>query len=120
MLNKVCVITVKVDNLQEAIHFYTKMLDFKVSEHYGDKIVSLVQDEVPIVLEETGKKNTASNQNVLFGIISEDLDKDLTELKSRGVRLLFSEPKPCPPGRYLVIEDPAGNQIELVEFSNFN
>ncbi|PWW25501.1 hypothetical protein DFO73_113100 [Cytobacillus oceanisediminis] len=31
-----------------------------------------------------------------------------------SIKVLFDEPQPCPPGRYFVIEDPSGNQIEIV------
>ncbi|MBM7585499.1 putative enzyme related to lactoylglutathione lyase [Bacillus pakistanensis] len=117
MLNKVCVITVKVDRMSAAIDFYTKVLDFKISKHYGERIVSLVHNEIPIVLEET-ELNNVGKQNVLIGIHSNDLDKDFDLLKKKGAKILFDEPKPCPPGRYIIIEDPAGNQIELVEFSD--
>jgi len=119
MLNKVCVLTVKVDDLQKAIEFYTELLDFKVYKHYGEKIATLVHDETPIVLEEDGSNLAGKDQNVLLGILSEDIDSDFNRLKSKGVKILFDEPKPCPPGRYFVIEDPSGNQMEIIEFSNF-
>ncbi|CAM3378791.1 hypothetical protein GCM10009865_21190 [Aeromicrobium ponti] len=117
MLNKLCVLTVKVDNLQAAIKFYTEILDFEISKHYGEKIASLVHSEVPIVLEETEAEKRDSN--VLPGILSKDINRDFSRMKEAGVKVLFDEPQPCPPGRYFVIEDPSGNQIEIVEFSNF-
>jgi len=118
MLNKVCVLTVKVENLQIAVEFYTEVLDFKVYKHYGEKIAALVHDEIPIVLEEEGTNKSGENQNVLLGLLSENIESDFNRLKSKGVKILFNEPKPCPPGRYFVIEDSSGNQIEIVEFSN--
>ncbi|MBB2479335.1 VOC family protein [Bacillus sp. APMAM] len=118
MLNKVCVLTVKVENLQKAIEFYTEVLDFKVYKHYGEKIATLVHDEIPIVLEEEGTNKSGEGQNVLLGILSEHIESDFNRLKSKGVKILFDEPKPCPPGRYIVIEDPSGNQIEILEFTN--
>lgn len=116
MLNKVCVLTVKVSNLQEAVQFYTNVLDFTVSKYYGDCIVSLVHNEVPVVLEES--ETVENGNNVLLGILSKDIEQDFNNLKSKGAKVLFDEPKPCPPGRYFIIEDPSGNQIEIIEFSN--
>ncbi|MGV3466373.1 MAG: VOC family protein [Heyndrickxia sp.] len=118
MLNKVCVLSVKVEDVQKAIEFYTEVLDVKVSKHYGDKIVTLVHEEISIVLEQEGTNLAGKDQNVLLGILSEDIDGDFNRLKLKGVNILFDEPKPCPPGRYFVIEDPSGNQIEIIEFSN--
>lgn len=118
MLNKLCVLTIKVDDMETALEFYTKVLDFAVSKHYGENIVSLVHNEIPIVLE---KSNVGSSvgQKVLLGILSENLDDDIDRLRNRGAKILFDESKPCPPGRYNMIEDPFGNKLELVEFSNF-
>jgi lactoylglutathione lyase len=119
LLNKVCVLTIKVDNLDTAIEFYTKVLDFEVSKLYGEKIVSLVHNHVPIVIEESDIPSANQGQSVLLGILSKNLDEDLSILKTKGAKILFDEPQPCPPGRFTIIEDPSGNQIELVEFSNF-
>ncbi len=116
MLNRVCVVTMKVDNIQAAVEFYTNILDFKVSKYYGQKIVSLQHEAVPIVLEETDNQMDGTRQGVLLGLLSDDIERDFSDLKAKGVKILFDEPKPCPPGRYFVIEDPAGNEIEIVQF----
>lgn len=118
MLNKLCVLTIKVDDMETALEFYTKVLDFAVSKHYGENIVSLVHNEIPIVLEKSNGGSSVG-QKVLLGILSENLDDDIDRLRNRGAKILFDESKPCPPGRYNMIEDPFGNKLELVEFSNF-
>ncbi|RLQ94253.1 VOC family protein [Falsibacillus albus] len=118
MLNNVCVITVKVDDLKKAMDFYTNVLDFEISKRYGEKIVSLVHHSVPIVLEETVNNHRNGTPSVLLGILSNNIEEDFNRLKSLGAKVLFAEPQPCPPGRFFMIEDPAGNHIEIVEFSN--
>lgn len=120
MLNKVCVLTIKVNDMEAALEFYTKKLDFEVSKHYGENIVSLVHNEIPIVLEKSDEESTIAGQKVVAGILSENIDEDVKQLRQKGVKVLFDESRPCPPGRYNIIEDPSGNQLELVEFSNFN
>ncbi len=119
MLNKVCVLTIKVDDMETALEFYTKVLDFEVSKHYGENIVSLEHNEIPIVLEKSEEAVAEGGQKVLLGIISENLDEDVDLLRKKGAKILFEESRPCPPGRYNMIEDPFGNRLELVEFSNF-
>ncbi|KAF0824779.1 VOC family protein [Cytobacillus firmus] len=116
MLNQLCVITIKVTDLKSAVNFYTEVLDFKVPKHYEDKIVSLVHNDVPVVLEESADEKTGSN--VLPGILSKNIESDFSKMREAGVKMLFENPQPCPPGRYFIIEDPSGNQIEIVEFSN--
>ncbi|MES1043341.1 hypothetical protein FOA22_02290 [Heyndrickxia oleronia] len=61
--------------------------------------------------------HTNTKSYVLPGIISKNLDEDIKYLKAKQVKLIFDEPRPCPPGRYTIIEDPTGNQLELIEFS---
>lgn len=114
MLNQICVITIKVRDLKSAVNFYTEVLDFKVSKHYGDKIVSLVHNDVPVVLEESADEKMGSN--ILPGILSKDIESDFSRMREVGVKMLFENPQPCPPGRFFTIEDPSGNQIEIVEF----
>lgn len=96
MLNKVCVLTIKVGDMAKALEFYTKVLDFEVSRHYGENIVSLVHNEIPIVLEKSDEKSYSSNQKVLLGILSENIDEDVEVLRGKGVKILFDESRPCP------------------------
>lgn len=119
LLNQVCVLTIKVGDIETAVDFYTKVLDIQVSKHYGENIVSLVHDKMPIVLEKSDEVSASGGQRVLLGILSENLDDDLGSLWEKGAKIVFDEPMPCPPGRFNIIGDPFGNQIELVEFSNF-
>ncbi|WP_053219303.1 VOC family protein [Virgibacillus senegalensis] len=118
MLNKACVVTIKVKDMEEAIAFYTRILGFEISRRYSETIVSLKQEPIALVLEtsQTGKDHGNSN-NIVLGLESDDLDRDIEMLREKEVRLVTDEPKPCPPGRYIEIEDPSGNKLEVLEFS---
>jgi lactoylglutathione lyase len=118
MLNSVCVLTIKVSDIQKALEFYTEKLDFEVSKFYGDEIVSLKQEPIALILEKKEADNHTVGSNVVFAIQSYDIEKDYLALKEKGVKLLFNEPKPCPPGKFFAIEDPFGNQIEVLQFIN--
>lgn len=111
-------LTIKVADIEESLTFYTKALGFKINKYYGESIVSLQHKEFPIILEKAPDAHHKPKQNVLPGLVSINLDQDIASLRAKGVTVVFDEPKPCPPGRYTVIEDPTGNQIELIEFSN--
>ncbi|UFT98340.1 VOC family protein [Radiobacillus kanasensis] len=114
MMNQICVITIRVTNVQEAVSFYTEKLNFQVSERYGESIVQLEHDGVPLILEESS--DIKSGNNVVLGLLSNDIQEDFQAMKERGIRVLLDSPQPCPPGHFFVIEDPFGNQIEIVEF----
>lgn len=117
LLNQICVITIKVDNMEECIEFYTKVLDFEINKKYGENIVSLKHEDLPVILEKKGPHDQGIGSGVVFALESNNIDKDFTRLKNQGVKVLFDEPKPCPPGRYFVFTDPSGNQVEVLEFS---
>lgn len=116
MLNNVCVITIKVSNMKESLAFYTEVLGFKISKEYGPNIVSLQHDSIAIVLEEESLKS--GKNSVLIAIQSNDIHRDFQRFKEKRVPILSEEPKPCPPGLYFVIEDPSGNQVEILQFRN--
>ena len=118
LLNQVSVQTIKVKEMKESLSFYTEVFDFSVSKKYSDKIVTLVHKNIPIVLEEESSINLSDSSNVLLGISSDDIHHDFNLLIDRGARVLFDEPKPCPPGYYFIVEDPSGNKIKVVEFRN--
>ncbi|MFD2637944.1 VOC family protein [Piscibacillus salipiscarius] len=114
MLNQVCVMTIRVKDLEKSVYFYTEVLGFEVDQYYGDTIVSLKHSNIPIVLEE--HHDLESGNNVVLAIQSENLEKDMSDLQSREVPFLL-DVEPCPPGRYTIFKDPDGNHIELLEFS---
>lgn len=116
-MTQVCVISIHVPNMQEAIEFYTGVLGFKVNKEYGPKIVTLVHGELPIVLEEseTAAYNAASS-GVVLTLKSDDIHQSLAMLKEHDVELIIGEPADCPPGKYISFRDPFGNVWEYLQF----
>ncbi|WP_047983029.1 VOC family protein [Ornithinibacillus californiensis] len=118
MLNQVCVLTIKVDDMEKGVAFYTEMLDFNVSKKYGENIFSLEHNGLPLILEKTENSDVPTGSNVLFAIQSSNIQEDFKKLQEKGVKMISEEPMPCPPGYYFVIEDFCGNQLEILEFVN--
>lgn len=118
MLNQVCVLTIKVNDLEKAVEFYTKILDFNVEKRYGDTIIQLTHHGLPFILEKGDATTPPSSSNVLLAIQSSNIQEDFHQLREKGVKLLFHEPQPCPPGYFFIIEDYSGNQLEIVQFVN--
>ncbi|AZU60745.1 VOC family protein [Neobacillus mesonae] len=121
MSSQVCVISINVPNLNEAIDFYTHTLGFEVNKQYGPKIVSLVHGELPIVLEEN--ENAAYNHDekitgVALGLRTEDIYETVKFLKQKEVNFIVDEPTNCPPGKYISFRDPFGNIFEYIQFEN--
>ncbi|MFD1606501.1 VOC family protein [Oceanobacillus luteolus] len=121
MGNEVCVISIYVPNMSEAIDFYTNILGFEVNRQYGPKIVSLVHGELPIVLEEN-ENATYHNDNkttgIALGLKTEDIHETTKALKEKDVNFIVEEPTDCPPGKYISFKDPFGNVLEYLQFEN--
>ena len=121
MSNQVCVISIYVPDINEAIDFYTKTLGFELNKQYGPKIVALANGDLPIVLEEND--NAIYNQDnritgVALGIRTEDIYETVRSLKEKGVNFIVDEPTNCPPGKYISFKDPFGNILEYLQFEH--
>lgn len=117
-MTQVCVISIYVPDMKEAVEFYTGVLGFEVNKEYGSKIVTLVHGELPIVLEEmenTGYDKASSG--VVLTLKSDDIHRSLATLKEHDVELIIGEPTDCPPGKYISFRDPFGNVWEYLQFN---
>ncbi|WP_170140805.1 VOC family protein [Oceanobacillus arenosus] len=120
MNNSLCMISIKVQDIEKAKQFYCETLNFKVERAYGDEIVELNLDGFPLILEKVPNPNTLvyeENSQVVIGLKTEDIQSDILYLTEKGAKLLYHTPQECPPGHFTVIEDPFGNKIELLEFA---
>jgi len=117
---RISVIQINVDNMDEAIDFYSNKLGFPVESkaHYPD-IVKLQQEGVTFLLYRVPKKAQIDYPNVaqtLINVATDDLVGTLDRLKRQGVAILHDQPEPCPVGVYAAVRDPAGNVLELIEY----
>ncbi|MCU9614892.1 VOC family protein [Caldibacillus lycopersici] len=103
--------------MNKAVQFYTNVLDFTVSKQYGENIMSLTHNGLPFILEKAEEANLSTSSNsVVLAIQSTNIQDDFEKLRNQGVKMIFDEPKKCPPGYYFVIEDYSGNQLEVIQF----
>jgi lactoylglutathione lyase len=116
----IAAISIYADDLDAATSFYTKQLGFKVSARPAPVIVELEHEGASLVLCQaevrTEQKYPASTGTVI-GLAWRDVDAAARTLKADGVEVLFPEPQEFPGGRFIALRDPAGNVIELLEFS---
>ncbi|MBD8036364.1 VOC family protein [Solibacillus sp. A46] len=120
-MNNVCVISIYVPDLKEAIDFYTSTLGFELNKQYGANIASLVNGDLPIILEEN--TNTISIQDqkasrVVLGLRTDNIYETVKFLKDKDVNFIIEEPTDCPPGKFISFSDPFGNILEYLQFEN--
>lgn len=110
-----------VDDVDEAIEFYTQSLGFELVMHSAPGFAGLERDGLTLYLNAPGSGGAGNAGGSpqpggwnRFQIEVEDLDSEVTRLRESGVdaRGDLVEGKG---GRQILIEDPSGNPIELFE-----
>lgn len=106
-------VSVNVEDVAEAVTFYTEVLGFKLRSDrpdfgfdgawldVGDQQLHLIKGEVPV----------AAGQH--FAVRVDDMDGVVGEIRSRGLEV--TDPVPVGRNRQAFLSDPAGNGIELHE-----
>lgn len=108
--------TMIVDDMKESVEFYTSKCGFEIDSEYdlpngafitllkaeGDTLLELIKDNV----NETGLYS--------IGMDVEDIEKEVAELKSKGVEMVL-EPTVTSVGQMALFKDPNGINIVLVE-----
>jgi len=113
-----------VNNVDEAIDFYTQKLAFKVDFHPTPGFAALSKDNLKLYLNQPGAGGAGQTMNDgavpapggwnRFQIEVEDLGKIVDELKRKGARFR-SDIIIGQGGKQALLQDPSGNLIELFE-----
>lgn len=117
-----------VDDIDEAIAFYTGHLGFAVRMHPNELFAMLTRDELRLVLvKPVGPDGPAGGGAPMpdgtmqrpggwnrFSIEVSDLARMVAELRSAGVRFR-NDIVTGTGGRQIIVEDPSSNPVELFE-----
>ena len=104
-----------VKNMEESIKFYTELMGFKVDSQFKlpEATITLLKGEGETILELIKNEE---NEIGLFsiGIDVENLDSEVKELKSKGVKFII-EPRKISVGSMALFKDPNGSNIVLIQ-----
>jgi len=111
-----------VDDVDAAVAFYVDRLGFAVREDWGPVVVVTRGDvelwisgpECSAAREYPGGVHPHGGGWNRFVVHVDDLDASLADLTAAGVPTR-DEILESPAGRWIVVEDPAGNPVELFE-----
>lgn len=114
-----------VDDVEEAVGFYSGQLGFTVEMQPGPGFALLARDELRLLLNATSGPGGASQRMPdgrepepggwnRFQIEVGDLDGQVERLRAAGVAFR-NEIVSGRGGRQILVEDPAGNPVELFE-----
>ena len=115
-----------VNDVDEAIEFYSKMLDFRTIMHPASEFAILSRDGLRLLLSKPsgrggggqgmpdGTNQTPGGWN-RFEIEVDDLESTVHKLKNAGCRFR-NEIVSGVGGKQILLQDPSGNLVELFQF----
>ncbi|HZM76947.1 MAG TPA: VOC family protein [Candidatus Limnocylindrales bacterium] len=111
-----------VDDVQEAVDFYTKHLEFTVRMNNAPAFADVVRGPLRLLLSgaaSSGARATPADADTpgrnRIHLTFDNLDAEIDRLRGEGVAAFRSEVVSGPGGRQILLADPAGNLIELFQ-----
>lgn len=111
----ICVQTIYTHKLKESVKFYTEGLGYEIEEAFGESIVQLKTNGIPLIIEQIAEEEP---ERASFAFRSQSLEPDIERLRQSGARILQSVPQRCPVGRYVTFMGPDNVKHELIEFTD--
>jgi predicted enzyme related to lactoylglutathione lyase len=113
-----------VNSVDAALPFYTELLGFEVKMRPAPTFATLQRDSLLLYLNEPGAGGAGQSDDAgatpqpggwnRFQLVVEDLDDVVARLRERGAHFRTSIVQ-GQGGRQAVVDDPAGNAVELFE-----
>jgi lactoylglutathione lyase len=116
----IAAVSIYVNDLDKAVTFYRDILGFAVRSRPAPFLVELEHDGTAVILcqaEEPAAGRYPASAGVVLGIATGDIAERARDLATQGVDLIHTAPRDFPGGRYIALRDPAGNAVELLEFT---
>ena len=115
-----------VDDVDEAIAFYTKLLDFELITHPGPPFADVRRGNLRLLLAgpqssagrpmPDGAKPGPGGWNRIH-LIVDDIDAEVSRLREAGARFR-NDIVEGPGGKQILLQDPSGNVVELFQPAN--
>ncbi|MGH9243904.1 MAG: VOC family protein [Acidimicrobiales bacterium] len=112
-----------VDNVEDAIAFYTKFLDFEVLTSFGPAFADITRGNLRLLLSAPtssagrpmpdGAEPGPGGWNRIH-LIVDDLEAEVARLRDAGARFR-NDIVEGPGGKQILLQDPSGNVVELFQ-----
>ncbi len=113
-------LTILAPDLAAAQKFYCGLLGFAVEANYGPELIKLQHDGCALLLNQCARPSRPDYPlaaQIAIGFAVADVDAELKRLRAAQVDLVFDQPQEFPAGRFIAVRDPAGNVVELLQYS---
>ncbi len=115
-----------VNDVDEAIRFYSEMLGFEIVMHPAEEFAILSKDQLILLLSKPGNRGGGGQDMAdgtsqeaggwnRFEIVVQDLDVEVEKLKKAGCRFR-NDIISGVGGRQILLQDPSGNLVELFQY----
>ncbi len=116
----VCILEIKVADMQEGREFFCGTLGFKVkSEKYLPDVLVLEHEGVDLILQSASQPIEVEYPETSMSMLifqADDIEATGQDFRRKGVEILDG-PRPSPPGTFLAFRDPFGNVHGLMQLS---
>ena len=122
-LNAMVSVRYMVDDVEAAVGFYTKVLDFEVLNNFGPAFADVARGNLRLLLSgpassagrpmPDGVKPSPGGWNRIH-LIVEDIDAEVARLRDGGAQFR-NEILEGPGGKQILLQDPSGNVVELFQ-----
>ena len=110
-----------VDDVEEAVAFYTKVLDFEILNNFAPAFADVARGNLRLLLSgptssagrpmPDGAKPGPGGWNRIH-LIVDDIDVEVARLRDAGARFR-NDIIEGPGGKQILVQDPSGNVVEL-------
>ena len=113
-----------VDDVEAAVAFYTKMLDFEIITSFPPVFADVVRGNLRLLLSgATSSAGQAMSDGAVpapggwnrIHLIVDDIDAEVTRLRDSGARFR-NDIIAGPAGKQVLLVDPSGNFVELFQY----
>lgn len=113
-----CTITVR--DMEESLKFYEEVVGLSVSKRFKAgpivEIVFLGEGETLVeLIFDPNHQAVAGSEGISLGFEVESLDKMISKLKEKDIKIVSGPMQPNPHIKFLFVKDPNGVNIQLLE-----
>jgi predicted enzyme related to lactoylglutathione lyase len=112
----VCVQTIFVSDLDEAVRFYTDGLGYEVKATYGPCITQLETGATTLILQKIEAGSQPTVPSTVLSFQTEDIRASMRRIVEAGGALVHTEPQRCPVGVFVLFKDRAAVLHGLLQF----
>ena len=120
---KFCWSTIRVNNLEESLNFYQKIVGLKLNRRFktdnNTEIAFLGNGETKLELIDSSENNKVNyGEDISLGFEVNSLEDKMNQLKENSVDIESGPIQPNPNIKFFFVKDPNGLRIQFVENIN--